>query len=529
MATKQKVIIIGAGPGGLTAGLELLVRSGMEVVILEGSDEIGGISRTVNFKGNRIDIGGHRFFSKSQRVLEWWSKILPTDLQSLDETDEKLLQKADMQIQTFGQPDKTMLLRNRVSRIFYKRKFFDYPINLNFATLKKLGAKQILKIGLSYCFIRAFPIKVEISLEDFLINRFGRVLYQTFFKDYTEKVWGISCKEIKPEWGAQRIKGLSISKALKHYFSQLSKKNGITDVKKIETSLIEKFMYPKFGPGQLWEEVAQKIEKKGGKIHFASNVSKIDWKSENAVEVTVQENLNSPKIVYKGNYLISTMPVKDLIASMDNSVPDNVKLVAKGLEYRDFITVGVLLKNLKIEEENRKAISTDYNRLISDNWIYIQENDVKLGRLQIFNNWSPFMVSDKKNVWIGMEYFCNEGDSLWNLDKEKFIDFALKELVKLKFIEMEDVLDTTVIKVPKAYPAYFGSYHNFDIIRDFTDRFHKMFLIGRNGMHKYNNQDHSMLTAMVAVDNIMSGETRKDNIWEVNTEADYHESKKTDS
>lgn len=512
MEGEKIALIIGAGPGGLTAGLELLTRSNIRVIILESSNEIGGISRTVNYKGNRIDIGGHRFFSKSERVLRWWSKIMPVENQSKSLSHES--------------GDKAMLIRNRISRIFFRRTFFDYPINLNFSTIKKLGLKQVMMIGITYISIRLFPIKKEHSLEDFFINRFGKVLYKTFFKDYTEKVWGIPCKQIKPEWGAQRIKGLSISKAIKHYVFSSFKHYPNVARKKIETSLIDKFMYPKLGPGQLWEEVAERITSYGGKIEFGSTVSKIFWSSESSVEVTARDS-NGKDVVFTGCYLISTMPVKDLIRSIQNEVPHRIQTLANGLMYRDFITVGLLVKHLKISDSHKLKSFSINKKTISDNWIYIQENDVKLGRLQIFNNWSPYMVANIENVWIGLEYFCNKGDTLWNMEQDNLLQFAIDELVKLGFVDEADVLDGTVIKVPKAYPAYFGTYDAFDEIRGFTDKFTNMYLVGRNGMHKYNNQDHSMLTAMVAVDNILSGKKEKKNIWEINTEQEYHETKDT--
>ncbi|QPH38724.1 NAD(P)/FAD-dependent oxidoreductase [Pedobacter endophyticus] len=527
MSKKQTAIIIGAGPGGLTAAFELATRSNIDVTILEASNEIGGISRTVNYKGNRIDIGGHRFFSKSTRVLDWWANTLPLEPASQPLTDLDLSKIGPASTDS-EKGDKVMLIRKRVSRIFYLRKFFDYPISLNYAAAKNLGFIRIIKIGIAYITIRLFPIKNEQTLEDFLVNRFGRVLYETFFKDYTEKVWGIPCHQIKPEWGSQRIKGLSISKAIKHSIKSMFEKDETIEQKKIETSLIDKFMYPKFGPGQLWEEVADKVSTLGGKIVFGTRVTKIKWITESQVEVSVKDVASDSELVYTGNYLFSTMPIKDLILGMGDEVPLVIQEVAKGLAYRDFITVGLLLKGLKIKDKMPNKAGQNPDQLISDNWIYIQENDVKLGRLQIFNNWSPYMVADSNNVWLGLEYFCNEGDHLWNMEDRDFITFAIEELVKISFIEPDEVLDSTVIKVPKAYPAYFGSYDDLPLVSEYTDSFSNMFLIGRNGMHKYNNQDHSMLTAMVAVDNLLSGKKDKGNIWIINTENDYHETKTSD-
>ena len=485
-------IIIGAGPAGLTAAYELLSRTDIRPIILEKSDEIGGISRTVNYKGNRIDIGGHRFFSKSKRVREWWQLFAP------------------------------MLQKNRYSRIFYLRTFFDYPIKLNMETLSKLGLIRVFRIFNSYVQARLFPIKTERSLEDFFINRFGKELYLTFFKDYTEKVWGIACDQIKPEWGVQRIKGLSISKAIYHAIrSKKKKKNSSAEHKGIETSLIDRFMYPRLGPGQLWEEVAIKVVKEGGMLVMQQEVVDIRWLDHHQVEVKVKDTLCGEIRTYFGNYLFSTMPIKDLISSMHTHVSIDLKRVSEGLAYRDFITVGLLVKKLNIKEKSKNLAAS---RLIRDNWIYIQEKDVSLGRLQIFNNWSPDMLADQDNVWLGLEYFCNEGDELWSMPDSKFISFAIAELQKLEMIVDEDVLDSTIIRVPKAYPAYFGTYNELNKITNFTDSFKNMFLIGRNGMHKYNNQDHSMLSAMVAVDQIIAGDSDKSKIWKVNAETEYHES-----
>lgn len=499
-------IIIGAGPGGLTAAYELLTRTGIIPIILERSKEIGGISRTVNYKGNRIDIGGHRFFSKSKRVMDWWQMFLPLQTEPTHLSDS--LPSA-----------KIMLVRNRRSRIFFLRNFFEYPIRLSLDTLRKLGVYRIIKIGITYFTIRISPIKKETSLEDFFINRFGKELYNTFFKDYTEKVWGVACNKIKPDWGAQRIKGLSVSKAIRHaVISSFRKKSSLAQ-KNTETSLIDRFMYPRLGPGQLWEEVAEVVVGKGGTLVSEQEVTEIRWLDDNHVEVTAKDALSGMTTRYSGNYLFSTMPIVDLIASMKNVISNELRRIADGLAYRDFMTVGLLLKKLKIKDHKSQSVSS----LISDNWIYIQENDVLLGRLQVFNNWSPDLVDDKNNVWVGLEYFCTEGEALWSMKDHDFVNFAIEELVKIEIICREDVLDSTVIRVPKAYPAYFGTYNEIDKLTAFTDSFKNMFLIGRNGMHKYNNQDHSMLTAMVAVDNIINGEMQKENIWNINTEDEYHE------
>ena len=500
-------------------------KSSIKPIIFEMSSDIGGISKTVNYKGNRMDIGGHRFFSKSDRVMDWWQNIL--SLQGSPSIDDIILNRdvAISKMEGAPDPEKTdlvMLVRKRLSRIFFLRSFFDYPISLKWNTFKNLGMVKIIRIGLSYIKAQLFPIKEEKSLEKFLINRFGKELYLLFFKDYTEKVWGVSCSKIKPEWGAQRIKGLSISKVIIHTVKSYFNKDTSIDQKKTETSLIEQFLYPKLGPGQLWEEVARQIEAKGGEIHMESNVVGVNISGRRVSGIRVKNNVTNIITEYKCDFAFSTMPVKELVRSMIPDAPDIVQKVAKGLKYRDFITVGVLLKKMKITNETK--IST-VNKIIPDNWIYIQERDVKLGRLQIFNNWSPYMVKDPDTVWIGLEYFCNEGDELWSKSNDEFSDFAINELAQIEIIEKDDVLDATVIRMPKTYPAYFGTYDDFHVIRDFTDKIENLFLIGRNGMHKYNNADHSMLTAMTAVENIIKGIPSKDNIWEVNTEEEYHEEK----
>lgn len=526
----RTAIIIGAGPAGLTAAYELVTKTDIKPIILERSNEIGGLSRTVVHNGNRMDIGGHRFFSKSERVMNWWTNILPVQGQlakdeSLKET--KLGVKANHGKLTEDGPDpertdKVMLIRSRLSRIFFLRKFFDYPISINWRTIKGLGFSRLLKIGFTYLKVKIKPIKNVNSLEDFFISRFGTELYETFFKDYTAKVWGVPCSEIAADWGAQRIKGLSITKAVLHSLKSVFVKDNSIEQKSTETSLIDQFMYPKYGPGQMWETVAEIVKDKGGSIIMDATVSEIQFFANEIVNVAYSSDSNQKKQRIEGSFFISTMPIKELIKGLGNKVPKNVQEVGAGLQYRDFITVGLLLKELKAKNKSKNPT---LNELIPDNWIYIQENDVKLGRLQIFNNWSPYMVSDLDKVWLGLEYFCNEGDELWEMSEAEFLDFAIEELNKIGLIDKQDVMDGTVIKAPKTYPAYFGTYSRFHEIREYLDGFKNLFLIGRNGMHKYNNQDHSMLTAMLTVENIISGKTSKENIWNINTEESYHEEK----
>ncbi len=528
MSAPSKIaLIIGAGPAGLTAALELLERTDIQPIILEKSPYIGGISKTISYKGNRIDIGGHRFFSKSDRVMNWWMQQMPLEA-GAEETFSISYQNKTREISRTNadekareNPDNLMLVRNRLSRIYFLKRFFNYPISLSGDTLQKLGPAKVFGIGVSYMKARLKPIHPEKSLEDFFINRFGRTLYETFFKDYTEKIWGVPCNQISNEWGAQRIKGLSVSKALGHALKKIfaSKKSGSLSQKETETSLIERFLYPKLGPGQLWEEVARKVVEKGGKILHNQEVTGLEWEGKKVIAVTSRDAQTGETTRYEAGHFFSTMPVQELIGDMAPAPPAEVREVAKGLQYRDFMTVGLLLKELKVKDESAA------NKLIQDNWIYIQEREVKVGRLQIFNNWSPHLVADPKNVWIGMEYFCFKGDALWNKPDPELIAFAVAELAQIGIIDREAVLDATVLREEKTYPAYFGAYENFDRIRQFTDTLENLYLVGRNGMHKYNNSDHSMLTAMAAVDNMIAGKTTKENIWAVNTEQEYHEEK----
>jgi len=522
--SKKQAIIIGAGPSGLTAAYELLEKTDIQPIIFESTHEIGGISKTVVYKNNRIDIGGHRFFSKSDKIMNWWFNVFP--IQGKPSKDDILLKRTIPLSKEHPEKDPekeniVMLIRNRLSRIFFLRKFFDYPVSLNLNTLFNLGLLRIIKIGFSYIKICLFPIKNEKTLEEFFTNRFGRELYLTFFKDYTEKVWGAPCSEISADWGAQRVKGLSISKTILHAIKKIFIRN--KNSKNVETSLIEQFYYPKYGPGQLWERVADLIKEKGGKIYMNSEVIGIHNSGKNISSILVKDKTNNMTKEIKGDYFISTMPIKDLIQSFKTEVPQIVEETAKNLKYRDFMTVGLLLNKLKLK--NKTKIPTIKN-IVPDTWIYVQERDVKIGRLQIFNNWSPYLVEDLDKVWIGLEYFCNEGDELWTMADSQFTDFAISELVKIDIIEKQDVLDACLIRVPKTYPAYFGSYKEFDQIRNFTDQFENLFLVRRNGMHRYNNMDHSMMTAMLAVENIKNGIKDKNNIWDVNTEDDYHEEKK---
>jgi len=520
---ENKAIIIGAGPAGLTAALEMLNKTDIKPIIYEAESDVGGISKTIDYKGNKMDIGGHRFFSKSDRIMRWWLNIMP--VQGAPAVDDI---KLNRNVRLSGEPeapdpekvDNVMLARNRLSRILYQRRFYDYPVSLNFKTFSNLGLWRIIKIALSFTKVSFFPVRPEKTLEDFFINRFGRELYLTFFKDYTEKVWGTSCSEIKPDWGAQRIKGLSISAVISHALKSFFSKDSSISQKKTETSLIKQFLYPKSGPGQMWKRVAEIIEEKGGRLYLNHAVTGIRHNNYKIKEVQIENKDTGQFIIRSADYFFSSMPVKKLIQAMNDRVPENVSKVAQGLLYRDFITVGLLLKRLKIKNDTKiKTI----NEIVPDQWIYIQERDVKVGRIQIFNNWSPYMVKDENTVWLGLEYFCNEFDQLWNKPDEEFAEFAIDEMVRIGIIEVNTVIDYKVVRMLNVYPAYFGSYDQFDVIRNFTDKFENLFLIGRTGMHRYNNQDHSMLTAITAVENIVNNINSKDNIWAVNTEEEYHE------
>lgn len=522
-ADRKRAVIIGAGPAGLTAAYELLTRTAIVPLVLEKSDYVGGISRTVNYKGNRIDIGGHRFFSKSDRVMQWWLKILP--LQAVDaDTAQITYQKQTATITVPPQgpdpdrQDRVMLVRNRKSRIYFMRQFFPYPITLSAETLRKLGLLKTIRIGLSYLRAALFPIRNEQNLEEFFINRFGRELYLTFFKSYTEKVWGIECTQISAEWGAQRIKGLSIYKTIIHMVKKmLPKRKSDISQKDIETSLIERFLYPKFGPGQMWEEVAALVKNRGGEILMHWNVEDIQHTGDRVTAIVARNSQTGEIRRFDGDYFFSTMPVKELVAGMDPPAPSHIRQISDGLMYHDFITVGVLCQRIKLRESS--------GELVKDNWIYIQEPDVLVGRLQIFNNWSPFMVAQPGNIWIGLEYFCNDTDALWRNTDAQMIELAKSELASMNILDPEDVQDATVIRMPKTYPAYFGSYSRFPELISWVNQFENLFLVGRNGMHKYNNQDHSMLTAMTAVDNIIADVRSRDNLWALNTEQEYHEKK----
>jgi len=538
---KRTAVIIGAGPAGLTAAYELLTRSDVRPIVLERNPEVGGLARTIQHHGNLMDIGGHRFFSKSDRVMNWWLMHLPLESSAAGGAEITYQQKtrnigsrdsrealaqlnaaaaAERAAGLTPNPEAVMLLRRRQSRIYFLGKFFAYPVQMSRDTLSKLGLKRTVRILFSYVRAALCPPRAVKNLEDFFIRRFGKELYLTFFKSYTEKVWGVPCQQISAAWGEQRVKSLSVRKSLTHFLRQ-SLGRATRDIfqKQTETSLIEQFLYPKYGPGQMWREVARKVEALGGEILRGTWPLRLEMARARVQAVEAADGAGQQRRI-ACDFVFSAMPVKELVGLLDCPVPENVREVAAGLQYRDFIAVGLLLNSLRIKDDAKSP-----GPLVADTWIYLQDPDVLAGRLLIFNNWSPYLVKDPSKVWIGVEYFCYESDKLWKLPEEEMARLAMTELEKIGIIDAREVVDWHVERVPKAYPAYFGAYERFGEVQEFLDGCVNLFLVGRNGMHKYNNQDHSMLTAMVAVDNIVAGHTEKSNIWAVNTEMEYHEEK----
>lgn len=505
----KTAIVIGAGPAGLTAAHELVAKGegAWRILVLEESSALGGISRTVVHGDCRIDIGGHRFFSKSKEVNDLWTRLMP--IQGSSAKDDILLHRP-CHVEVGGpdpeRVDRVMLRRRRISRIYYLRHFFDYPISIRPATFLAMGLVRTWKAGWSYLY-SAVVKRSEKSLEDFYINRFGRVLYSMFFEDYTEKLWGVHPSRISPEWGAQRVKGLSLWKAILNVFIP---KGG-----KRETSLIEEFIYPKKGPGQLWETLADDLRAKGVEIRLGAKVVGVE-----ASEGRIRAVRTSDGQTHACDALFSSIPIKELVAAMPN-VPPDVRRVADGLPYRDFITVGLLVDRLGIKNATKLRTVND---IVPDTWIYVQERDVRMGRIQIFNNWSPYMVDDvTKHVWVGLEYFCSEGDELWNMSDEDFTEMAIAELRQIGVLGAQTpILDSVRLRVKKAYPAYFGTYAEFGKVRAWLDGFANLYCIGRNGQHRYNNMDHSMMCGMEAVQSLLTGRG-KDAVWNVNMEEEYHE------
>ncbi|MCH8553529.1 MAG: NAD(P)/FAD-dependent oxidoreductase [Schleiferiaceae bacterium] len=510
---KQTIAIIGAGPAGLTAAYELSKNENYRVVVLESSAQVGGISRTINFKGNLIDIGGHRFFSKSEKVLSWWASILPI----VDTTNEKKInyhnQQASLQGFVIQSAANSFLIRNRKSRIFFEKKMFDYPLRMTPQLIINLGLLRSLRIFRDILWARVFPIKNEKTLEDFYINRFGKTLYNTFFKEYSVKVWGKPCSEISNAWGKQRVKGLKIRELFWHSIKKVLLPERLRNLK--SRTLTETFLYPAKGPGMLWEVVAKLAVERQVEILFNTEVTSVY--THNNVAHSVEYLSNGAKKSIEVDAVFSTMPISTLTTCLsgDNTPPKAVFEIAKGLEYRDFLIVGLLVSRLKFKKENGK--------MITDNWLYIQDSGVQVGRLQLFNNWSPFMTS-KDFCWIGAEYFCAKGDAIWEKTESEMIALAVQELATIGILDPNAFIDGTVVKVPKAYPSYTGTYHQLAAIESYLDGITNIYPIGRNGMHKYNNQDHSMLTAFRAVELFANPESgHKSELWKINADDEYQE------
>lgn len=472
-----KAVIVGAGPAGLTAAYELS-KAGQRVVVLESNPEyVGGISRTVQYHGYRFDIGGHRFFSKSSEVENLWTEILGPD----------------------------MLQRSRSSKIYYGGEFYSYPLK-PFEALAKLGLLQSTLCVLSFLFARLNPTRNPRSFEDWVVNQFGRRLFRIFFKTYTEKVWGMSCKEISADWAAQRIKGLSLGSAIKN---ALSPKRPSKDRSDVVKTLINTFRYPRLGPGMMWETCANKVRSMGGQVLLGRKVESCMWNvSAGRWTVTASTPDGQPE-TFHGEHLISSMPIRQLVSQLEPRLPENARQSGEALRYRDFLTVGLILRERK---------------RFTDNWIYIHDPNVKVGRVQNYKSWSPEMVPDPNFCCYGLEYFCFEGDGLWSTVDADLVALARKELQQVKLADPVDVVDGCVIRQPKAYPVYDDDYkrHVEIIRRALTDRFPTLHLVGRNGMHKYNNQDHAMMTAMLAARNILAGKQIYD-VWAVNEDGEYHE------
>ncbi len=512
---RKQILILGAGPAGLTAAYEIATKTNYQPIIIEQLGYVGGIASTINHHGNKIDIGGHRFFSKSDKVVEWWLKFLPLYCDKQNDIPlsyQGLKMKLPLVLKEDQEPRDCFLIRERVSRILYNGKFFDYPLKLTFASIYKLGIWNSFTIGLSYFWARLHKLP-ETNLENFFINRFGKSLYLKFFKNYTEKVWGVPCQEISADWGAQRIKGLSLKKAITDYLKKIWKGKNQIPKEETETSLIEYFMYPKYGPGHFWEKVKEQVETFNGKIYFNHNFEEIKILPDQSIQVKVINTENNSSFQIEPAYLISTVPISELIKKTENA-PKPMLIHAQALEYRDFITVGLLIKKEDCVP-------------LTDTWIYIHDPQLKVGRLQIFNNWSPALVADPKNYyWFGLEYFTNSGDELWMLSDEELKKLAANEIIQAGIaLPSSSVTDSVVIRVKKTYPSYIRGFKDLEQIKVFVNSIERLFLIGRNGMHRYNNQDHSMLTAIEAVNQIINQKFSKEAIWSINTEQEYQESK----
>jgi protoporphyrinogen oxidase len=542
VAPRRRVAVIaGAGPAGLTAAWELLARTDIVPIVIEPTPDTGGIAQTFAWNGNRIDLGGHRFFSKSKRVMDWWFSILPRqgaparddattarDVELAGDVTVRSLERGSdgrarlvERTRTAPDPereDAVMLQRPRLSRIYWRENFFPYPLGITLMVAWRLGLVNTALIALSYIKAQAFPRRDETYLDAFFTNRFGRRLYETFFRGYTEKVWGVPCADIRADWGAQRIKGLSLTRAVTHAVRDLLSSDFAKQQQARETSLITRFFYPKLGPGQMWEVVAGHVAAAGGTVRHGATVTGVTMAGNRVSHVTVTDARTGQRERVPCDFFFSTMPLRDLTAMTEPPPPATVREVSAGLVYRDFLTVGVLLKKLHVREKARAP-----QAMVRDNWIYVQDEGVKVGRIQIFNNWSPYLAADPNTVWIGLEYFLNETDELWRMRDDDLVQLAVRELEQIGFALPADVIGGCVRRMPKAYPAYFGTYDRLGEIRRWVNGVPNLFCVGRNGMHRYNNQDHSMLTAMLAVDNIVAGQEDDSNLWDVNLEMVYQE------
>ena len=474
---KTKVAIIGAGPAGLTAGY-LLSKEGIEATVLEADPVyVGGISRTTTYKGFHFDIGGHRFFSKSKAVEDLWTEILPND----------------------------MLVRPRSSRIFYGGKFFSYPLK-PFEALLKLGILKSVLCVLSWLKARFFPVRNPRNFEEWVSNQFGKRLFKTFFKSYTEKVWGMSCREISADWAAQRIKGLSLGSAIKNALLP-QRYNG--DRTKVIKTLINSFRYPRRGPGMMWEACAEKTRTLGGRIEMGCKVIRCFYDEASGTWTVEYKDRQGNSLMLETEHVISSAPMRELVCGLSPQVSERTRRAAENLKYRDFVTVMLILKD---------------RQMFDDNWIYIHDPSVKVGRVQNFRSWSPEMVPDHDKVCYGLEYFCFEHDGLWDSSNSDLIELAQRELIKIGLAKEGDLVDGCVVRQKKAYPVYDDDYarHVATIRQELDDRYPNLHLVGRNGMHKYNNQDHAMMTAMLCVENILADAKLYD-LWQINADAEYHE------
>jgi len=462
----SSIVIIGAGPAGLTAAYELS-KQGTQSTVLERDAQVGGIARTASYKGYLFDLGGHRFFTKVTLVEKMWQEVLGGDF----------------------------LTRSRLSRIYYRSKFFSYPLEPMNA-LRGLGLLESLRCGFSYLAARLFPHRPEPDFETWVQNRFGRRLFETFFKTYTEKVWGIPCKEIRAEWAAQRIRGLSLTSLV---LNALRPRRN-TDKQKVIKTLIHEFQYPRRGPGMMWNRTRELVEQRGSRVLLNAPVEKIRWRRDRITAVEAGGQL------YAGEHFLSSMPIRDLIRSLDPAPPEHLLRAAEDFHYRDFLTVALMVRG---------------RNLFPDNWIYVHDPQVQVGRIQNYSNWSPEMVPDAETSCLGLEYFCFEGDALWRTPDRELIELARREIGHLGLVDPAAVMDGAVVRVPKAYPVYDGTYQRgLEAVREFLAGVPNLQLMGRNGMHRYNNQDHSMLTAMLAARNILGG---RYDLWRVNVDADYQE------